>query len=219
MTPDTVQIPGGFTPLPVPLPPMLSALVGHNGTSRFFALCYAGTKATWLTGWTSSTFSYFAAYQPLVEHPAVAVHLFGKDLGSDDGPPTHALLCDRQEARMYAGGYDEVMRFLRAHNPAPPAPTDKELAATGRHFGRMTPAEMRELGMFEFLFGPSAEQREIGGELVAWLDRFVTPELLRRYQEMWDGGDLEAMHVLLRFTRRYEEARRRAKGGEEVTDG
>jgi hypothetical protein len=36
---------------------------------------------------------------------------------------------------------------------------------------------------------------------------------------MWDGGDLEAMHVLLRFTRRYEEARRRAKGGEEVTDG
>jgi hypothetical protein len=78
---------------------------------------------------------------------------------------------------------------------------------------------MRELGMFEFLFGPSPDQREIGGELVAWLDRFITPELLRRYQEMWDGGDLEAMHVLLRFTRRYEEARRRAKGGEEVTDG
>src|SRR4051812_12041393 len=111
-----VKIPDGFERLPAPLPPMLSSLAGHNGTTRFFALFYF-SKATWSDGWNSSTFSYRAAFEPLVSHPTIAFELFDKDLGSDDGPPVHAILCDRKDGLMYVGDYDEVMRFLREQTP------------------------------------------------------------------------------------------------------
>ena len=180
MTSDTVSLPEDFTVLPIPLPPMLAALVGHNGISRVFSLCYFGSKATWSTGWVSSTFSYAAGYQPLLEHPVLALHLFDFDFGNDDGPPQHALLCDRQTARMAVGTYTEVQQFLRQANPPPPCPSADEIAAMRQYFATMTMEEMREMGMFEFLFGLAPAQRQLGGALVAWLDQFITPALLRQ---------------------------------------
>lgn len=202
MTSDTVSMPAHFTLLPLPLPPMLAALVGHNGISCWFSLCYFGSKATWATGWSSSTCSYYAAYQPLLEHPALALHLRDFDFGSDDGPPLHALLCDRQTAQMSVGVYEEVHRFLRQANPAPPSPSAEEIAALRQQFATMTMEEMREQGMFEFLFGPAPAQCQLGSELVAWLDQFITPALLRQYRAAWDGGDWQAAQILMQFTQR-----------------
>jgi hypothetical protein len=36
--------------LPVPLPPMLPEMVGIVGDSRYFAMFYMGSKATWTDG-------------------------------------------------------------------------------------------------------------------------------------------------------------------------
>lgn len=34
-----------------------------------------------------------------------------RNLGSDDYPPDEALLCDRQDEKLFIGGYDEVAQF------------------------------------------------------------------------------------------------------------
>ena len=198
----TSDIPDDFEQLPVPLPPMLSSLVGHNGTTRFFALYYL-SKATWSDGWNSATFSYRAAFEPLVSHPAVAFHLFDRDLGSDDGPPAHAILCDRKDGLMYVGDCDEVLRFLREQTPRCPTPLSvEELEEMRRHMENLTPEEMRELGMFEFLFGPSPAQRELASEMLAWLDQFVTAETLERYNKAADAGNLYAAYFVMQFAQR-----------------
>lgn len=210
MTSDTVSLPAHFRLLPIPLPPMLAALVGHNGISRWFSLCYVGSKATWSTGWISSTFSYYAGYQPLLEHPVLALHLAAFDFGSDDGPPQHALLCDRQTAQMTVGAYEEVCRFLRQANPAPPSPSADEIEAMRQPFATMTMEDMREQGMFEFLFGPAPANRQLGSELVAWLDQFITPALLRQYHDAWDGGNWHAAQILTQYAHRFRQRQQQA---------
>jgi hypothetical protein len=190
--------PANFMLLPVPMPPMLPALVGHNGISRFFCLYYLGSKANWDTGWQSATFPYYAGFEPLINHPTIAMHLFGKDLGSDDGPPEHALLCDRKTLRIYVGGWQEVREFLRLQNSQPPAPTEEEL----NHMARMDLGEMREMGMFEFVLGATEDKRQLCAELVAWLDQQITAELLDRLNAAAGSGDLNALYILMRFTQR-----------------
>src|SRR5207244_10055069 len=102
---------------------------------------------------------------PLISHPAMAEHLYGRHLGSDDSLPEDALLCDRQEGQLFVGNHDEIERFLHEHNARPPAPTAQELEAMRQHLATLTPEEMRERGMFEFLFGTSPEQRQLGVSL------------------------------------------------------
>ena len=212
MTSDTISMPDHFTVLPIPLPPMPAALVGHNGISRWFSLCYVGSKATWSTGWVSSTCSYYAGYQPLLDHPVLALHFAPFDFGSDDGPPQHALLCDRQTAQMVVGEYEEVYRFLRQANPAPPAPSAHEIEAMRQQFATMTMEEMREQGMFDFLFGPAPAQRQLSGELVAWLDQFITPALLRQYHVACDGGNWHAAQILTQFAHRFRQRQQQSSG-------
>ena len=204
MNSGEITFPQSCLLIPVPLPPMLSALTGHNGTGRFFSLCYLSTKATWSDGWHSGTFSYHAAYEPLVSHPAIAEHLYGRHLGSDDSLPEDALLCDRQDGQIFVGNYDEIERFLREQNARPPVPTAEDLERMRQHLAALTPEEMRERGMFEFLFGPSPEQRQLGGELVAWLDQFITEDLLQRLTASAEAGNLYAAQIVLRFIRRAE---------------
>jgi hypothetical protein len=40
------SFPKSFSFLPVPMPPMLPSLVGHNGISRFFCLYYVEPRST-----------------------------------------------------------------------------------------------------------------------------------------------------------------------------
>ena len=105
-----------FIELPVPMPPMLPEMVGARD-SQYFALYYQGSKATWNNGRAMATFSYYAVYAPLIEHIALAIHLEPYNLGSDDEPPEHAILCDCVHHKMYVGAYKEIDYFLLQQQP------------------------------------------------------------------------------------------------------
>jgi hypothetical protein len=202
MNVNMISMPAEFLVLPVPLPPMLATLIGHNGSSRWFSLCYLGTKATWSTGWVSSACSYFAAYQPLIEHPSLVPLLAARNLGSDDYPPDDALLCDQQQQQMFVGAYPAVEQFLRAANPAPLVPSAADIAAWQQQVATLDPAALRAAGMFEFLFGPSPAQQQLAGELVAWLDQFISAELIATLRNAAGAGNPYAIYLLKKLAHR-----------------
>ena len=99
-----------FNLIPTPLPPMLPAMVGVPENSRYFSLCYYGSKATWSDGRSFGTFSFYAVYQPLINHMTLDIYLWRYHLGSDDKYPDHAILCDRTSSKMYV--CTQGIRFL-----------------------------------------------------------------------------------------------------------
>ncbi len=99
---------------------------------------------------------------------------------------------------MYVSTWREVREILRLHNPQPPAPTEEEL----NHITRMDLGEMREMGMFEFVLGATEDKRQLCAEMIAWLDKQITAELMKQYTDAADGGDLNALHILMRFAQR-----------------
>src|SRR5947199_7559643 len=107
-----LQLPQGFTKIPISLPPNLLKLMRYPGQARCLAIFYAGGKSTWLDGIASSTFSYYSVYQPFIEHPAVAIHLLDQDLGSDDYPATHALLIDREAGEVFVGEFNQAIALV-----------------------------------------------------------------------------------------------------------
>jgi len=191
--------------LPVPMPPMLPEVIGLTSDCRYFSLSYEGGKAWWTDGRAGRTFSYYAAYQPYVEHFAIGLHLLGMDLGSDDGPPTHALLVDRQAAEVYVGEYDEVWRWLKTQHPPRQPLTPAEIEEAERQQAAWESAtldELRELGMFEFMLSATEGQKDKCWAMVAWLDDFITEDLLKAYLAASEAENIEALHHLLQFQRR-----------------
>jgi hypothetical protein len=200
-----INLPESLTLLPVPMPPMLDELINLNVESRFVALFYYGSKATWSDGRSSATFPYFTAYELYVYHMAMAVHLFGRHLGSDDLPPRDALLVDRQVERVYLGSYHEVENFLAEQHPPRELTTEEVEAAFDEQLRDLTQRgldEWRELGMFEVFLGPKPEHQERGRQLVQWLDGFVTEELIEQYLAAANQGNIEAMYHLRRWRER-----------------
>jgi hypothetical protein len=192
--------------LPVPLPPMLPEMVGIVGDSRYFAMFYMGSKATWTDGRGLGTFSYYAVYEPLTEHPALALDLEPYHLGSDDEFPTHAIVCDRLEGKMYVGDYPEVEKFLNIQHPPLPTLSPEEVEQL-RHWieeelANFDISTFQKLGMFELLAGHNQQQKQELVELGHWLDQQVTEDLLRRYLEAANKGNWTAISVLQRFLQR-----------------
>ena len=70
-----------FNLIPTPLPPMLPGMVGVPENSRYFSLCYYGSKATWSDGRSFGTFSFYAVYQPLINHMTLDIYLWRYHLG------------------------------------------------------------------------------------------------------------------------------------------
>ncbi len=106
-----------FQLIPTPLPPMLPAMVGVPEKAQFFAIYYCFSKATWSTGLRMGTFSFYSVYEPFTSHIAVQYYLYGCNLGSDDAEPTHKILCDRTDEKMYVGECDRVEQFLILQHP------------------------------------------------------------------------------------------------------
>jgi hypothetical protein len=167
---NDLMIPPDFRLLPVPMPPMLPGVAGVKSDSRFFRLNYEGSKPFWSDGRAGATFSYCAAYEPYVDHLVMAIHFFDASLGHDDEPPAHSLLIDRRESAVYIGVYGEVCRFLQKQHPPRRPPTPKEIEEMNKQLAemeRMSLDQLRELGMFEFVFGPKLEQQDQCAEMVA----------------------------------------------------
>lgn len=209
-TQDILTVPADFRLLPVPMPPMLPSVVGISSDRRFFRLNYEGSKPFWSDGRAGATFSYYAAYEPFVDHLAVAINLFDVSLGHDDEPPTHALLVDRANAAVYVGEYGAVSRFLHRQHPPRRPPTPEEIEEANKQLDELEKLnldQLREMGMFEFVFGPKPEQHDRCAEMVAWLDQYITEELIRSYVAAAEAGRFEAFHYLNRLKQRIDYSR------------
>ncbi len=195
-------LPAGFRKLTVPMPPMLPDVVGVTSDHRFFRLNYEGSKPYWSDGRAGSTFSYYAAYDPYVNHLALSIHLLDVSLGHDDEPPTHSLLVDRQEAAVYVGAYNEVRHFLQSQHPPRRPPTPEEIEEMNRYLAemeRLSFDQLRERGMFEFLLGPKPSQQDRCAEMIVWLDEFITDDLIQSYMAAAEAGRVEAYYYLDRY--------------------
>jgi hypothetical protein len=207
---EEMTVPSDFHLLPVPMPPALPGVVGVNSERRFFSLTYEGSKPFWSDGRAGATFSYFAAYEPYIDHLAMAIHLFDVSLGHDDEPPAHSLLIDRQESNVYVGPYGEVCGFLEKQHPPRRQPTPAEIEEMNRELAemeRMSLDQLRDLGAFEFVFGPKPEQQDRCAEMVAWLDRHITEELIQSYVAAAERGQPQAIYHLSRFKQRVDYSR------------
>lgn len=181
-----------FTEIPVALPPILMKMIGYPASARFVCLYYMGTCATWNDGRGLATFSYYRVYEPLKEHPAIALYLFDADLGSDDSFPTHALVCDRQERKLFVGDYEKAIRFVRQQHAG--TPVDEMVVAEYKREidDPVTAAGFNRLGMFEIFTAPDAAAQRETELLRQWLDGYITEELINRLLAMVDEKDLRA---------------------------
>lgn len=106
--------------------------------------------------------------------------------GSDDSLPTHAILCDRSEQKMYLGGYGLVEEFLETQHPPlkKRKPTKEEWleikSAIAQKFWQKRDSDWQDVAMFELLgqISPVTQQKRL--ELVQWLDCQITSDLLNQ---------------------------------------
>lgn len=198
-----------FIELPVPLPPMLPKMVGVSD-SQYFAIYYQGSKATWSNGRALSTFSYYAVYQPLISHISLAIYLDRYHLGSDDELPEHAILCDCVQQKMYVGSYQEIDKFLRQQHSQEPHHnlSPQELEAAMQAVKNWSVEEMQRRGMFEMFGSTNPQARQETADMVNWLDRFITEDLIRQYIYLANRGNYTAIMAIESFKDRIAEAQK-----------
>ncbi|MEG4007745.1 hypothetical protein QUA41_17810 [Microcoleus sp. Pol11C1] len=194
-----------FIELPVPMPPMLPSIIGISNT-QYFALYYQGSKATWSNGRAMATFSYYTVYAPLIEHINLTIHLEPYNLGSDDEAPEHAILCDTVHYKMYVGAYQEIDYFLLQQHPHEPSQlTAQEFEEAVKGVESITLEQMQKLGMFEMFGNTNPQARQ---QLVQWLDRQITEELIQQYIQSANRGNGTAIMALETLQRRISEAKK-----------
>lgn len=198
-------IPSSFQPLAIPLPPMLLEMAGVEVDSQFVAFYYSG-KATWNDGRSSATFPFYAVWRPYINHTAIAIDLFDYNLGSDDYPPNHALVCDRTQEKVYVAPFSEAMSFLDKQHPPRQEITKEQWEQIKAQLEAQPPlsmSQMQELGMFE-MFAPNPKHKEQAVELIRWLDQYIDEALLRRYLVAATAGDARAAWGLETIKRRWQ---------------
>jgi hypothetical protein len=197
-----------FTLLPVPVPPMLPGMLGTSNI-QYFSIFYQGSKATWSNGRGAGTFSYWAVYAPLIEHIALAIYLEQYNLGSDDEPPEHAILCDASEQKMYVGRCQEIDRFLQQQHSASQLIqlTPQELEQALKAVGDMSLEQMQRLGMFEMFGSTNPQARQETAAMVEWLDGYITEDLIQQYAALASRGNWMAIATLENLKRRILQAR------------
>ena len=186
-----------FIELPVPMPPMLPTMIGVSNT-QYFAIYYWGSKATWNNGRGLGTFSYYAAYAPLIEHIALAIQLEPFHFGSDDELPEDAILCDCVQQKMYVGEYQEIDKFLRQQHSQEPQHTlsPQELEAAMQAIENLSVEEMQRMGMFEMFGRTNAQARQETTEMVQWLDSYITEDLIQHYVYLANRGNYTAIRTM-----------------------
>lgn len=164
--------------LPTPLPPQFLEIAAYAAGKRFLGLWYHATQSNLSDGQVTRPVSLYRVYAPLVKHMAVSIYVreAGADLGSDDSFPTHALLLDTENERIYLGTLETIETILRAQNErAAPASELFESFNSAK-----TLEEFQKLGMFEF-FGSgklSPEEARLQAEMKSFLDAYIPPKLI-----------------------------------------
>lgn len=194
-----------FHLLNVPMPPMLPEMVGVRSSARYFSIGYYGSKATWSDGRNLATFNYYNVYRSLITHIALALDLTPFHLGSDDEYPTHNILFDREENKIYVGEYQRVAEFLDAQHPPiePIQLTAEELEQLKiqieAEFGSFDADSMQKMGLFELFSRPSESQRQETTELIKWLDQFIDADLIDEYINAANSGNSAAYEAISMF--------------------
>lgn len=108
-----LEAPETFRVLLAPLWPRLPLAVGYRGPARWVALYVSSDQVIYNDGAGSASgdTSLFLAYK---RHPAVAPHLAGAHLGSDDEDAREWLLVDQAQQLLYLAEVEEARRFLAA---------------------------------------------------------------------------------------------------------
>ena len=181
-------------------------MVGVSVDSRYVALGYYGSKATWMDGRSSATFSYYGVYEPFTQHEAIACFLWDVHLGSDDELPTHLLLCDRTDNKMYVGEIKAIEKFLDEQHPPRQPMTPEQWIDAKKYIESLPPPTMEELkqqGMFEMFGRISQEQQKQKLELEFWLDTYITKPIVERYLAEARAGNFLAIECLHRMRERF----------------
>lgn len=107
------------TLLPVAVPPMLEQAIGYQGDARLVAFFFdAGDEAYYSDGHVTAC-GEWDAYELFVNHPMIAPHLRGYDLGSSEAPPAHYLLLDCESRTLSVAPVALAQRLLREQWGAP----------------------------------------------------------------------------------------------------
>ena len=103
----------GFTPLNVPVPPMLAKAIGYKGQARLVSFQWTpyGDETDYSDGRVQATGNW-QAFLAFIHHPAVSPHLKHYDLGSSDSEANHALILDQEQQALYVAPVKEAQKFL-----------------------------------------------------------------------------------------------------------
>jgi hypothetical protein len=172
-----------FTPLRIPVPPILERAIGYDGEARWVAFYWgAGDEVYYDDGRVSAT----ADWQPyllFIRHHAVWPGLIGCDFGSSDAPARQYLLLDRTQRALYAAPARAAHQFLLQQWPQP---TAEEVAqCTGLRAGDLARLSERFTAELEAVltWEPAAKA---GQPRVGERDALVSAELARQQRRSRD---------------------------------
>jgi hypothetical protein len=194
-----------LTKFSTPLPPMLSDCIGILSNKRFIKLTYEATKPFWHDGKCGTTFSYYAVFRPFIDHPTIAINLLDDniDLGTDDSEPTHTIILDRKENHLYLATIEHAQELLNHHQETLPDYPEYSLTDWEKHFNLFNDCPQR-LGMFEFLKGITHQQHLEAANLIHWLDKYITKELIDQLVEASNQGYGKAYSIILQLQQRFK---------------
>ncbi len=199
--------------LPFTTPLILPEALEIPSNCQYFSIYYCDRQPTWSTGDRQITFDKYYIYQPIVEHFVVAIHLLNNVgiLGDDNSPPTHQLIFSQTE-EVWLAECSEASDFLNRENAQNLSQTpeksqttiwcDRELEKTKVLYQLVND---RQLSAFN-----SKEERNlsIAIGIVNHLNKFITDELIEKYDSMSFLGDLKALlglHYFFKILQRKEE--------------
>lgn len=206
-TPET-SIPQ-ITLLPVGITPkMLPALqVPNEPAKRYICLTYQSTNCyvEHICGGHTDSFWVYSAF---IDHFAVAIHLIGCDLGSDDSCPVYGLLLDQQQNQVWLAQYSPIKQFLKDwQSYAYPEPklSDEEREKIYQSFWQHLVQTMDELSqpapseVAETLQAKMSQEQDAIAAITAYLDTYL-PEAItiaqRRVAAATKNQDREVMRYL-----------------------
>jgi hypothetical protein len=160
-----------MTPLAIPVPPQLEAVVGYTGDARWFGLSWTclGDTVLYDDGKSSGT-GHGWGYLGFVRHPSVAPHLRDLDLGSSEQDGRQRLVIDRQERRVFVADATEARSFLRVQFPV-----EEEVELTAEQWAEVV-EEIRQrmlsrpLPSMSDLMQQMRDHSALVAEMVRWLD-------------------------------------------------